>query len=157
MEDLCENMHYYPPCDYITGSELYFEYNAEAIQTCLNYLTPNDVNIIILDKKFNDEEFDKVEPWFKTKYTNMEIPQEWIECWKTMEPLPEFHLPLPNMYITDDFSLISIPPGVPKYPTKIYSDEITEVWYRPDPKFGLPECYMYFCIVSPMAVCSLKG
>ncbi|XP_003401691.1 nardilysin isoform X1 [Bombus terrestris] len=157
VEDLCENMHYYPPRDYITGSELYFEYNAEAIQTCLNYLTPNDVNIIILDKKFNDEEFDKVEPWFKTKYTNMEIPQEWIECWKTMEPLPEFHLPLPNMYITDDFSLISIPPGVPKYPTKIYSDEITEVWYRPDPKFGLPECYMYFCIISPMAVCSLKG
>ncbi|XP_043528977.1 nardilysin-like [Frieseomelitta varia] len=157
VEDLCENMHYYPPRDYITGSELYFEYNPEAIQTCLNYLIPDDVNIIIFDKKFNDEEFDKIEPWFKTKYTDTEISQEWIECWRTIEPFPEFHLPLANMYITDDFSLISIPPGVPKYPTKIYSDEITEVWYRPDPKFGLPECYMYFCIISPMAVCSLKG
>ncbi|XP_017752516.1 PREDICTED: nardilysin-like isoform X2 [Eufriesea mexicana] len=157
VEALCENMHYYPPLDYITGSDLYFEYNPEAIRGCLNYLTPDDVNIIIFNKKFNDEEFDKVEPWFKTKYTDMEIPQEWIECWKTIEPLPEFHLPLPNVFLTDDFSLITIPPGVPKYPIKIYSDEITEIWYRPDPKFGLPECYMYFCIISPMAVCSLKS
>lgn len=149
-------MHYYPPRDYITGCDLYFEYNPEAIQACLNYLTPNDVNIIIFNKKFNDEEFDKIEPWFKTKYTDMEIPQEWIECWKTIEPFPEFHLPLPNVFLTDDFSLITIPPCVPKYPTKIHSDEITEIWYRPDPKFGLPECYMYFYIISPMAVCSLK-
>lgn len=157
VEDLCESMHYYPPRDYITGSGLYFEYNPEAIQICLNYLTPDDVNIIIFDKKFNDEDFDKVEPWFKTKYTDMEIPQEWIECWRTIEPFSEFHLPLPNMFITDDFNLISMPANISKYPTKIYTDEITEIWYRPDPKFGLPECYMYFYIISPMAVCSLKG
>ncbi|CAL7942606.1 unnamed protein product [Xylocopa violacea] len=157
VEDLCESMHYFPPCDYITGSDLYFEYNPEAIQTCLNYLTPGDVNIIIFDKKFNEEEFDKVEPWFKIRYTDMEIPQEWIECWKTIEPLPEFHLPLPNVFLTDDFNLITIPSDVAKYPTKIYSDEITEIWYRPDPIFRLPECYMHFCIISPAAVCSLKS
>ncbi|XP_053986881.1 nardilysin-like isoform X2 [Hylaeus volcanicus] len=157
VEELCENMHYYPPRDYITGNKLYFEYNPEAILACLNYLTPDNVNIIISDKKFNDEEFDKIEPWFQTKYTDTEIPQEWIECWRTIEPLPEFHLPLPNAFLTDDFTLIPIPPDVPKYPTKIYSDDITEVWYRPDPKFRLPECYMNFYIISPMAIYSPKS
>ncbi|KZC14573.1 Nardilysin [Dufourea novaeangliae] len=157
VEDLCENMHYYPPQDYITGNNLYYEYNPEAIQACMEYLTPDDVNIIIFDKKFDDKEFEKVEPWFKTKYTDMEIPKEWVECWRSINPLPEFDLPLPNDFLTDDFSLISIPSDVPKYPTKIYSDQITEVWYRPDPKFRLPECYMNFYIISPMSFYSPKS
>ncbi|XP_017794015.1 PREDICTED: nardilysin-like [Habropoda laboriosa] len=157
VEDLCEEMHYYPPCDYITGQELYFEYNPEDIERYLNYLRPGDVNIIISNKKFNDEEFDKVEPWFKTKYTDTVIPNKWIECWRTIEPYPEYHLPLPNDFLTDDFSLIPTPVEVPKYPTQIHSDELIEIWYRPDTKFALPECYMYFYIISPTAVASLKG
>ncbi|KAF7385820.1 hypothetical protein HZH66_011662 [Vespula vulgaris] len=150
VEELSENMHFFPPEDYITGSELYFDYNPEAIQMCMDYLSPDNVNIIIFDKKFNDEEFDKVEPWFKTKYTDMDIPTEWTETWKTITPLPEFHLPLPNIFLTNDFSLISVTSDVPKYPVKIHSDDISEIWYRPDPKFGLPECYMYFYIISPL-------
>ncbi|XP_076237531.1 nardilysin [Calliopsis andreniformis] len=157
VEDLSENMHYFPPRDYITGSDLYFEYNPEAIRECLNYLTPDDVNIIIFDKKFDDKEFDKVEPWFNTKYTDTEIPKEWIERWKTIEPLPDFHLPLPNIFLTDDFSLISLPADIPKYPEKIYSDDLSEVWYRPDPKFRLPECYMYFYVISPVPLSSPKS
>lgn len=156
VENLCESMHYYPPQDYITGGHLYFEYNPEAIQVCMNYLTPDDVNIIIFNKKYNDEEFEKIEPWFKTKYTDMGIPEEWMERWCTIEPLPEFHLPLPNIFLADDFSLIPIPSDVPKYPTKIYSDEIVEVWYRPDPKFRLPECYMNFYIILPLVTYSPK-
>ncbi|XP_047363441.1 nardilysin-like [Vespa velutina] len=150
VEELSENMHFFPPEDYITGSELYFDYNPEAIQMCMDYLSPDNVNIIIFDKKFNDEEFDKVEPWFKTKYTDMDIPTEWTETWKTITPLPEFHLPLPNIFLTNDFSLIPVISDVPKYPVKIHSDDISEIWYRPDPKFGLPECYMYFYIISPL-------
>ncbi|KAK2589280.1 hypothetical protein KPH14_007833 [Odynerus spinipes] len=157
VEELCENMHFFPPKDYITGSELYFDYNPEAIQMCMDYLSADNVNIIIFDKKFNDEEFDKVEPWFKTKYTDMDIPTEWIELWKTIAPLPEFHLPLPNIFLTNDFSLISVPSDVPKYPVKIHSDDISEVWYRPDPKFCLPECYMYFYIISPLTTMSAKN
>ncbi|KAI4479428.1 hypothetical protein M0804_011213 [Polistes exclamans] len=150
VEEMCENMHFFPPKDYITGSELYFEYNPEAIQMCMNYLSPDNVNIIIFDKKFNEREFDKVEPWFKTKYTDMDIPTEWTETWKTIAPLPEFHLPLPNIFLTNDFSLIPIPSEIPKYPVKIHYDDICEIWYRQDSKFGLPECYMYFYIISPL-------
>ncbi|XP_078042474.1 nardilysin [Augochlora pura] len=149
VEDLCENMHYYPPQDYITGNYLYFEYNPEAIQACMNYLTPDDVNIIIFDKKLNEEELKKTEPWFKTRYMDTEIPEEWVKCWRTIEPYPEFHLALPNIFLIDDFSLIPMPAEIPKYPTKIYTDELTEVWYRPDPRFRMPECYMNFYIITP--------
>ncbi|KAL2731379.1 nardilysin-like [Vespula squamosa] len=150
VEELSENMHVFPPEDYITGSELYFEYDPEAIQMCLDYLSPDNVNVIIFDKKFNDEIFDKVEPWFKTKYTYVDIPAKWMKIWKTITPFPEFHLPLPNIFLTNDFSLISVTSDIPKYPVKIHSDDISEIWYRPDSKFGLPECYMYFYIISPL-------
>ncbi|CAL1679205.1 unnamed protein product [Lasius platythorax] len=149
VEDLCESMHFYPPCDYITGNELYFEYDPEAIQMCLDYLKPENVNIMILNGKFNAE-LDKTEPWFQTRYTDVEIPREWIERWKIIKPLPDFHLPLPNTFLASDFTLIPLPADVPKYPVKIHSDTISEIWYRPDPVFRQPECYMYFHFVSPL-------
>lgn len=31
VEELCENMYFYPPEDYLTGSELFFEFNSEVI------------------------------------------------------------------------------------------------------------------------------
>lgn len=154
---MCENMHFFPPKDYITGSDLFFEYNPESIKDCIDALSVDNVNIILFDKKFNEEEFDQVEPWFKTKYSSSEIPKEWVETWKNIEPLPEFHLPKPNMFITDDFNLIELPAEVPSYPVKIHHDDKSEIWYRPDPKFRLPECYMYLHLITPTATESPKS
>ncbi|XP_043474381.1 nardilysin-like [Leptopilina heterotoma] len=157
VESLCENMHFYAPEDYINGNDLYFEYNPSGIQDCLNTLRADNVNIIIFDKKFNEEELINTEPWFNTKYSRNSIPNEWTETWKIIEPLPEFHLPEPNIYITTDFKLMTLPENVPKYPTKIHSDEIMEVWYRPDPKFRLPEALMYFYLISPSSIATPEG
>jgi nardilysin len=88
----CQNMHYYPPCHYIIGDELYLQYDEKTIQMYLDYLKPENVNIMIYNRKFNAE-LDKTESWFQTRYTDVEIPQEWIERWKTIEPLPDLHLP----------------------------------------------------------------
>ncbi|XP_071572686.1 nardilysin [Temnothorax nylanderi] len=157
VEDLCESMHFYPPRDYITGNELYFEYNPEAIRKCLDYLVPENANIMIFNEDFDGVELNKVEPWFQTKYTDSEIPKEWIERWKSIEPLPDFHLPLPNTFLPSDFSLIPIPAEVPKYPVKLHKDHISEIWYRADPKFRLPECYMNFHFVSSLGLQSPKN
>ncbi|XP_066596131.1 nardilysin [Prorops nasuta] len=150
VEELSESMHFYEPKDYITGSELYFEYNPEGIQACIDCLHPENMNIIISNRNYNDEEFNKVEPWFNTRYKIEDIPLESIKRWKTIEPLPDFHLPLPNIYLTNNFNLISLPDRVPDYPKKILENETCEIWYRPDPKFRMPECYMYFYLISPL-------
>ncbi|XP_008547472.1 nardilysin [Microplitis demolitor] len=155
VESLCENMHYYKSTDYITGSELYFEYNPESIRACMDVLTPDNVNIIIFDKKFDDSTFDKEEPWFKTKYTDTEIPADWIESWKNIDAMPEFHLPEPNIFITDDFTLI--PAESIEAPVKIHQDTLCEIWYKPDAKFRLPECHMNFQLISPMIASSPEG
>ncbi|XP_018399632.1 PREDICTED: nardilysin-like [Cyphomyrmex costatus] len=79
---------------------------------------------------------------------DVQIPQQWIEQWKSIEPLPDFYLPLKNIWLPFEWTLIPIPAKVSKYPVKLYSDSISEVWYRPDPKFRLPVCYMNVHFVS---------
>lgn len=157
VENLSENMQLYPPKDYITGNELYFEYDPGAIRDCLDRLRADKANIIVFDTKLREEELEKIEPWFQTKYTDSEIPKDWIKRWETIKPFAEFHLPQPNVFITNNFDLIdkSLDPGN-KYPMKILSDSRSEVWYRADSKFALPECYIYSYLILPTAVVSAK-
>ncbi|XP_034942176.1 nardilysin-like [Chelonus insularis] len=153
---LCEKMHFYAPSDYITGSDLYFEYDPEAIKNCMSFLTPENMNILIFNKQFNDDMLTKTETWFNTKYIDEDIPKEWINCWKEIKPYPEFHLPEVNLYLTDDFTLIPLNETY-QYPKKIYQDNLYEIWYKPDAKFRLPECYMYFQLISPLMTTSPDG
>ncbi|KYN41292.1 Nardilysin [Trachymyrmex septentrionalis] len=140
--DLCKRMHFYQPCDYLTGKHIYFEYNPEAIQKYLNLLVPETAKIMVFN---NDLELNIVEPHFKINYKDIALPNEWLERWKFIEPLSNFHLPSCNKFLTNNFSFISVSEEVPKYPVKIYNDSISEIWFRP--KFYLPVCHINLHIV----------
>ncbi|KYN15627.1 Nardilysin [Trachymyrmex cornetzi] len=160
---LCKGMHFYPPRDYITANELIcIKYNPEDIQKCLNYLKPETAIITILQKKplpltIDHNEVQSHVNWDGKKHIYIEVSKEYIEHWKSIEPLSNFHLPLKNVFIASDFSLISIPEKVSKYPVKIYNDHISEIWYCPNLKFRLPKCYVNFQFVSTIGVQSPKN
>ncbi|EFN75483.1 Nardilysin [Harpegnathos saltator] len=155
--DMVETMFYYPPREYIIGNFLLYEYNADLIKQYLDYLAPDNMNIIVYNKMYNEQEFDKLEPWFVTKYTDTEISPECIKRWSTIEPYSYFSLPLPNMFLVNDFSMVSLPEKVPDYPEKVYSDKLLNIWYRPDPTFGLPICYMSLYFISDVPYKSVKN
>nr|CAD7434022.1 unnamed protein product [Timema monikensis] len=275
-EVLSENMHFYPPEDYITGSDLFYEYNPQAIQNCLERLVPDRVNIMLFNK--NEEMvFDQTEPWFNTRYCvsakmhyslriltstgqgglmvvinlrdlcacgpgvlvviglseaslltvfsslssgwflvaslcclvsvvvgflkthcvlysrewlvsysltvlsslssgcfledslcshsrewlvscslsvfsslGSEIPTDWLESWKKVEPHPSFTLPQPNIFIPGDLSVVPLEDIVEPYPVKIHHNEQSEVWFRRDVKFKQPIAYYYYYFISPL-------
>lgn len=67
-------MHFYSPEDYLTGSDLFFEYNVDDINMVLSYLKPQKMNISILDSNLStDINYDNIEPWFNTRYTVLGI------------------------------------------------------------------------------------
>ncbi|KAG5307659.1 NRDC protein, partial [Acromyrmex insinuator] len=148
VKDLCLNLHLYQSRDYITGSKIYFEYDPKAITNILNYLTPETANIMIFDNDFGNLTLDKLDSWSKT-YTDIEVPHEWLEHWKSVKPLPDFHLQEANLYI--EYSL-ELPAKVLKYPVKLYSSNIAELWYLPDSKFGLAKSYMYTHFISSLGL-----
>ncbi|KYN15625.1 Nardilysin [Trachymyrmex cornetzi] len=159
---LCKDMHFYPPRDYITANNLIcVKYNPEDIQKCLNYLKPDTAIITILQGQPCPLTFDnEIQSYLncdEKKHIYIEVPTEYTEHWKSIEPLPNFHLPLKNVFIASDFSLISIPDKVSKYPVKIYNDHVSEIWYCPDLKFRLPKCYMNIQFVSSLGVQSPKN
>ncbi|XP_018339275.1 PREDICTED: nardilysin-like [Trachymyrmex septentrionalis] len=143
--DLCKSMHFYPSRDYVTGKHIYFEYDPEAIQKCLNFLMPETANIMILT---NDFELNIVEPHFKINYIDMVLPKEWIERWKSMEPLSSFHLPSRNKFLTNNFFFIPVSEEASKYPLKIHQDCLSEIWFCP--KFHWPVCHINLHIVFPL-------
>ncbi|KYN14348.1 Nardilysin, partial [Trachymyrmex cornetzi] len=148
VSNLCISLHLFASRDYITGNLINFEYDPEAITKILNYLRPETANIMIFDKDFVNPKLDKVD----SEYTGTEIPQEWLEHWKSVEPLPDFHLPEKNVYLHIGHSLEPLPAKVPKYPIKLYSNSISELWYRPDPKFRLLQSYMYTHFISSLGL-----
>ncbi|KYM98613.1 Nardilysin [Cyphomyrmex costatus] len=152
VKNLCKSMHFYSSCNYIAGNNsfIHFKYDPEAIQKCLNYLVPETANFMIFDKDFDCFEISNVEPLFEIKYIDNEIPKKWIEHWKIIEPLPDFHLSLPNIFLPSDFSLIPIPEKVPEYPVKLHNDDISEIWYRLNPKSRLPNSYMNIYFISSL-------
>ncbi|KYM92380.1 Nardilysin [Atta colombica] len=142
---LCKNMHLYPPRDYITGKQNFFEYDPEAIQKCLDYLVPETMNIMIFNKNFDHLGLNKVDLWTNTVYTDGKISQKSIERWKSIEPLPNFHLPLSNTFVSNA-SLLSIPVMAPKYPIKIADTHLMQIWHYQ--KFSWPKCYINFQFIA---------
>jgi len=140
--DLCREMHFYQPCDYLTGKHIYFEYNPEAIQKCLNLLMPETAKIIIFNNRFK---INIVEPHIKIVYKDMELPKEWLNHWKSIEPLSNFHLPSRNKFLTNNFSFIPVSAKASKYPVKINNDSVSEIWFCP--KFNWPVCHINLHIV----------
>ncbi|XP_044727404.1 nardilysin-like [Chrysoperla carnea] len=151
---LAENMQFYPPEHYLVGNYLYLEYDPEGITNVINCLKPETVNIMISSTKLPDNiQYNRVEKWFKTPYYVKDIPKESIEKWQNIECYDCFKLPEPNIYLTNDFTLLTHDKNViPEYPEQVLKNSLCELWYRPDIKFKLPIAYMYFYIITPMSV-----
>ncbi|KYM76122.1 Nardilysin [Atta colombica] len=143
--DLCKSMHFYPSRDYVTGKHIYFEYNPEAIQKCLDFLMPETANIMIFNSDF---EINIDDPRLKINYTYMALSKASLEHWKSIEPLPDFQLPLRNEFLTNNFSTISISAEASEYPVKIHEDCMSQIWFRP--KFYWPMCHINLHLFSAL-------
>ena len=156
VETLCENMCFYPPERYLDGDDLLFEYDADLLQECQAALTRDSVNIFVRSKEISADTLDKVEPWFGTKYSQGDIPKEWLEV--NNEFRSEFHLPEPNLFIAEKTSLCTVDEAsVGKHPVKIVWDSKGELYYKPDVVFKQPRAYISYLLRSPLQLQSLTN
>ncbi|KAG5330754.1 NRDC protein, partial [Acromyrmex heyeri] len=109
-------------CYPLTGKHNYFEYNPEAIQECLNFLTPETMNIMNFD-----DDLDLGTTYFKTYYSITALPKERIEYWKSIESLPDFNLSLVNAFLMDNISLIPVSAEISS--VKVHDDHILEICF----------------------------
>ena len=157
VESLCENMPFFPPERYLDGDDLLFDYDPDLLSKCTEALDREKVNIFVRAKENETtQKLDKTEPWFGTRYSQSDIPSAWLE--KTSEFRDEFHLPEPNLFIAEDTSLCPTDPVTnPKYPTKIISDDLGELFFKADTIFKQPRAYIAYLLRSPLHLESLTN
>ncbi|XP_077981898.1 nardilysin-like [Glandiceps talaboti] len=149
VQDVVTNMQYFPTKDYLTGDQLMFEYNEQVIANVTNMLTPETANIMLLSKK-HEGKCEEVEPWYQTKYSVEEIPEQWSKAWQNLDINPDLHLPVPNKFIARDFHLKESDREDTPYPVKIIDDSKGILWYKRDNKFKVPKGCIYFHLISPL-------
>ncbi|XP_022187106.2 nardilysin [Nilaparvata lugens] len=158
VENLCEQMQFYKPEEYINADDLFFEYKPEDINLIMDKMEPDNAMIVVSSKLFAKPlKLDKVEPWFKTKYNRRPIPESWLTDWKELNPNDYFSIPEPNIFITDNFDLLPLPENLPEYPEIIKKDEYFELWYKQDKTFRIPTGIINLLLVSPLASLSVKN
>lgn len=155
VEDLVINLKQYPPRHILNGDSLYFEYDATAIQNVIDELNTPNFNIMVTSTHLYEEnmKYDLKEKWFGTEYHERYVPAEWKTNWENVQPFNEFTLPEVNQYIADDFS-ISYDSSVPisSLPSKLFENDVCELWHRQDDRFLLPLSRYYFYFMSPCAM-----
>jgi len=158
VENLCENMQFYPPERYLDGDDLLFNYDPAVIDKFTNGLTRNKVNIFLRSKEIPAEQLDQTEPWFGTPFSCSPIPASWTDQTQSEQFSDQFHLPEPNLFIAENTSLCSPDPSFnSQYPIRIYSDTQGELFYRPDQTFLQPRAYIHYLLRSPMQLQSLTN
>lgn len=152
VQRLSVNLKQYPTKTILSGSMLLFKYDANTLQRNIDNLNKRNFNIMITSSKRYNESvtYESTESWFETKYTELDMPAKWITMWENIKPFAEFTLPEPNPFIADDFTIFHNDGNlVPKYPTKIFDNELCELWFRQDDKFLLPTASYSFDFTTP--------
>ncbi|XP_071442701.1 nardilysin-like [Hetaerina americana] len=155
VETLSKNLQLYPPKHILTGSSLFYDYKPQDIKDVMDRLVPEEVNILVFSKDFVDTDNTYLtEKWFGTKYIVEDIPSSWLSS-ATFKGDGNFHLPLENIFLPSDFTLLPIPEvPVSQYPVCVKTNNSMELWYKQDIKFRLPLLHCCFYFISPIALSS---
>ncbi|MCP5023162.1 MAG: hypothetical protein GY930_15500 [bacterium] len=126
-------MHSYPYENLLPSIYLMPEPNPESVSEVLQYLTPENVMVLVYSK---DRETDQVEKHYQTQYRVTPLGAERLARFKAATPSEGVEAPATNPFIPSDFALVETThaENVWKYDAS-YGD----VWLRHDLLFGQPK------------------
>ncbi|SPP85819.1 nardilysin [Drosophila guanche] len=154
VQNVVESIGYLPPKDVLTGSQLYFEYDADALRILKEHLSAFHVNIMISSHiPYLNQNYNQTEKWFGTQYTTIPIPLKWIAMWHDPPSFKELKFPQSNPFITTDFTLHWQKEGmlhIPRRPKVLKRNDLCELWFRQDDTFLLPDGYINIYFITPL-------
>lgn len=134
-----------------------YDFDLQAIQEAIDLLNTGNFNVMILSREKYDESIEYTEESCPVKYFERKLPDKWVYLWNNPKMFPDLCLPAPNPYIANDFTIIyDGSQSVPEYPTKVYENDVSELWFRQDDKFLLPTACCYLHFKSPIASSSVE-
>lgn len=151
---LASNLHYYPVEDILTIGSQFEEFNFEVLQKTIESFSLDNLRIVLTSKDLVNECYN-VEKWYQTKYSKTDLPSDLQELY--LEPFVEhkktdkiFKLPSKNVFTPSDFEIFSKTASAShnEHPVKIYSSQVSEVWFKQDNVFKTPKGYITVILYS---------
>lgn len=154
VQGIVEALRFLPAKDVLTGTQLFFEYDEQAIGVVKQHLSEFRFNIMISSHiPYENLAYDQMEPWFGTHFTTIDMPAKWQQMWTNPKPHPELKIPEQNKFITTDFTIQWIQAGkprVPRRPKALIKDALCELWFRQDDTFLLPDGFINLYLITPL-------
>ncbi|CAN6586428.1 unnamed protein product [Malus baccata var. baccata] len=141
------NMQKYPPRDWLVKSTLPSNFSPDTIQMVLNKLSPENVRIFWVSKKFEGHT-NMTEPWYGTAYSVEKISGSMIQEWIVSSPNENLHLPAHNVFIPTDLSLKNNHEKA-NCPVLLRKSPCSTLWYKPDTMFFTPKAYVRIHFTCP--------
>ena len=131
---LSSQMQNYPVEDIIYGSYRAEPPSEALLQTYIHQMNPDNMIRTLITP---DVETDQADPWYGTKVAIEPLnfnPQA------AVADLDTLHLPAPNPFIPNDFSMKTAPPV--KAPVALINRPERQVWFFPEHEFDLPKTHV---------------
>lgn len=149
---LASNMQLYPPEDWLVGSSLPSNFNADRIMTVVKMLTPENVRILWASKEFEGKTSD-IEPWYGTPFCVEKLSESLLKQCRTASTDTRLYLPSPNLFLPTDLS-IKVPKESAGHPYLLQKSSLSRLWYKPDFTFQTPKACIRIHFNSPESNCS---
>lgn len=148
--NLANMLHEYPMPDVLCAPYLFNEFRPDLINMILDKLTPDNMRIMVVSKKFEGMT-DNAEKWYGTHYKVEPIDPELLKKWKTWAEHENLRLPERNEFIPTNFELAPREPENAPLPEIIQESRMTRLWFKQDDKFLKPKACISFDFTSPYA------
>ncbi|UMM32660.1 hypothetical protein L5515_006377 [Caenorhabditis briggsae] len=134
-------LRYIPFEDILSSSYLLTKYDPERIKELLDKLTPANMYVRVVARKFKGQEGSTIEPIFGTEFIEKDIDevtmQNYENALKTSHPA--FRLPKKNGYIATNFDQKPREPIKSDHPRLIVDDSWSRVWFKQDDEYNMPK------------------
>ena len=129
----------------VCGSSLMGEFNEQAITEAIQCLSLENLNIIVVSPVYQElyKNF-TVDSIYNIKYVVEAIPESLLDVWKKAGLSKEMHLPAPNRFIPNDFSLKPPQPNPTDLPEMVYNTELVRIWHLQDHIYSTPKVFYGF-------------
>ena len=153
-------LHYYPDKEALTGPYIMDQFRPDLINDLVAKLRPDNFTAVVVSDTAKSNPNLETEKWYGTQFARSRWDDGFIaHCHDAMNTTnPVFHLPSPNAFIPDDFSLRSTSVPVSEKeelgPLVVQDDEWSRVWHKLDRQYGLPKTVAFLHFSSPLASAS---
>ena len=129
--DLTTNMHHYAMPDILTADCYQTEFASELIELLLNSLVPENMKLMVISKKFENET-NLTEKWYGTEYMIELMTNEQLNILKTCGLNNDLRLPEKNSFMPEDLRIMQYTnvEDIPKHPRLIHSSQHMRLWYE---------------------------